>query len=124
MQTAIRSACLFVVCLVVASVLGCATARIYSGPQLPPDQVAFLERGDLSQSLSSIDGRESGNFFLMNRALEILPGEHTIVVGYNSGSKHSTQRTTLTFTAKPGTRYILKSNAVGMRWEPTIVEKE
>ncbi len=131
MKTAMRFAYLSVLGLAVGSVLGCATARIYSGPPLPPDQVAYLERGDLSQSLHSIDGREGGNFFQNNRRIEILPGEHTVVVGYGRFTRplgaqyiESTQPVALTFIAKPGARYILKSNVDGMRWFPAIVEKE
>ncbi len=124
MQAAIRSAFLFVICMVVVSLLGCASARMYSGAPLPSDQVAFLERGDLSQVLRSFDDRRYNyNLFIMNEAVELLPGEHTVVVAYNTGSKYS-EEVTLTFTAKPGTRYVLKSNADGMRWSPSIVEKK
>lgn len=123
MRIVVRLVCGLVACLVVIVLSGCATSKLYSGPRLASDQVAYLERGDLSQILQSIDEHKSGNFFVWNRALEIMPGEHTVSIGYSSGNLRSTQNVTLTFTAKPGTRYVVRSNAFGNQWRPSIVEK-
>ena len=110
--------------IMIMLVNGCATKRMYSGPPLSTDQIAFLERGDLSQILRSIDKRQGHNFFLLNREIEILPGKHIVEIGYADKHKHSTHLKTLTFTAKPGIRYVIKSNVSGMNWYPRIVEKK
>jgi hypothetical protein len=120
------------IAILIMLVPGCASNRMYSGPALPSNQVAFLERGSDELILRSFDGRQ--NFFLNIKEFEILPGKHTVEIGYSDGHSHSRNFTTLTFTAKQGTRYVIKSNVnfgyvhpqrgyVRPHWNPSIVEK-
>jgi len=96
---------------------------MYSGPKLPPDQVAFLCPIDRGIVLTKLDEKEV-DFCIWTAPLEILPGQHTITFFYMNYNVSSTRMVTLTFTAKAGVRYGIKSNAVGAHWDPSIIEIE
>jgi hypothetical protein len=126
MRIVMRSAYPLITCIMVISLLGCATTRMYPGPSLPPDQVAFIQCLEPGVIFIAIDGQKNNdvNSFIAYRPLEILPGEHTIALLYGAEGKQSARPATVTFTAKAGARYLIKSNADGMRWAPSIAEIE
>jgi hypothetical protein len=104
---------------------------MYSGPRLPSDQVAILEReSKWNQIVTAFDGQKpfSGNVFGLGREIEILPGKHDLVVRYDNPWTHSVSDQTVTFTVKPAARYILRSNISGdwndRKWSPGVEEKQ
>ena len=76
---------------------GCATtpppSSTYSGPQLPDEQVAFVDVPDILYSVDDSTRNPAGESYYGRSAhLSLLPGEHTFVIvvprGYQVGSGH------------------------------------
>jgi hypothetical protein len=62
---------------------GCATGRMYPGPELPEDKTALItEEIFLGASLTSIDGKWVGPFY---NSASVLPGEHFITASFSTG---------------------------------------
>jgi hypothetical protein len=129
MNTRPRAISYVLVCLMLMTVYGCGTARMYSGNRLDPNQVAFLKCNDVIR-IGVFDGKmDSGwNYCGFNNQIEMLPGEHSIDVRYVFSDWNRTWFSDsimrLTFTAKPGHRYMLKAEVSkgekGPVWNPTV----
>jgi hypothetical protein len=93
---------------------GCATTqmRLYDGPARESAEVAVLkvqwEVFEPSARIKTVDGTpvEKGPARIIKEA-ELLPGTHTLEVGYFYQGVKSIQNATLTFTAKAGGIYEL-----------------
>ncbi|MFQ5657715.1 MAG: hypothetical protein ACE5G5_09260 [Candidatus Methylomirabilales bacterium] len=76
------------------TVPACAPVKAYSGPELPPDQVAIISA---SYPIEALDGNElEGDFFGLNRDVAVKPGWHTLKLAVVSCSDIYTGSTLLT----------------------------
>jgi hypothetical protein len=75
---------------------------------------------DTSLGVVTVDGVKP---FGLNRTMELhlLPGNHTIVLFYNSGGRQSTDNVTLHIQADAGRTYHIAAGATGGAWRPYIV---
>lgn len=124
---------LFALLLLVTILCGCASAPVYvkwyGGEQLPPGQQALLKPAS-SVKIVSIDGdtskaiSASQAFGNTDYEIGILPGTHTVVVSYNSGTAFSTSTLSRTFVVEGGRRYLLRANVVKfpLGWNPAVVD--
>jgi hypothetical protein len=118
---------------VVSVLTGCATAptRLYSGPELPADQVAKISTGErqfkvgFSRQLTekgkilSVDG-EKMKGLMVTREIYVLPGQHEIVaqadeadvpgVVFQAWAEKQVKKwnTPLIFNAEAGKSYIIR----------------
>ncbi len=123
----------FVMVLAASLLTGCATAptRLYSGPELPGDQVAKISTGErqfkvgFSRQLTergkilSVDG-EKMKGLRMTREIYVLPGQHEIVaqadeadvpgVVFQAWAESQVKKwnTPLIFNAEAGKSYIIR----------------
>jgi hypothetical protein len=122
--------------------------RLYPGPFLPKDQVAYLitdweERyplllfllGGPLAHVASVDGEVvKGSWFDGTIKIEVLPGSHEVEVFFAEHDYgelwYSNKSLTLSFYAVPGHTYLLRANASDKPfftgdqrcWNPTIVD--
>jgi len=112
------------VVLVAAFAAAACTQRLYEGPDLPAQDIAVVHVGDTS--VLNVDDRF--NFALppgMKR-LELAPGPHRIVLGFQRPAttigmrdvpaQHGVGTCTLDFVAAAGGNYWLGSRPVGTDW--------
>lgn len=84
------------VCVVYLS--NCRTAkntyRLYEGPQLDRDEIAKLTCRGRNIQINSVNGHKSskGKDTFGNVKLEILPGDHNLVVSFSGRSKTTVRR--------------------------------
>ena len=123
-----------------AFAVSCAHEKMYSGPELPNDQLATLE-ATAPMWLVNVDGHHISSIGLHDTVrLKILPGPHKAEVSYNSmaigtatdqyGNIHRVHEETwskknfpITFTAKAGYRYVAHPGRIGASdWQPFITE--
>lgn len=108
------------VSLCVLTLFSCTTgvAKIYpayEGQRRPAGEVAKVFASPYIDAIIEIDGKETSletDFWAGNPKVELLPGDHTVKVGFFDGSQHS-----LAFTVKAAHRYELTrwgNNAVLM----------
>ena len=98
-----RFLCLMKVLLVIATVFltaACSTTRMYSGPELPASQTALIRGVDTTINIVSCDGRK----FSSNDVI-VLPGEHTIEMGFSGDGYYSANNSFLRFKAEAGHTY-------------------
>ena len=102
------------------SIGGCMTAQNYDGPQLPRDEVARIS-GDfrisagapISVILRQVDGR---TLSAGANAVDVLPGEHTLLVDCKIAETASINRHSLKVDVVPGARYrLVAETAPGLR---------
>ncbi|HEX2965779.1 MAG TPA: hypothetical protein VHO84_08335 [Syntrophorhabdaceae bacterium] len=85
--------------------LSCTTVKMYSGPDLPADQVAIIESSDLSVNIESCDGIPT-----RYSRLAVLPGEHAVEMSIRespqgSWTYWSINNSTFSFIAQAGHTY-------------------
>ncbi len=72
---------LVVICFLLAiafTIPACGTVKAYSGPELPPDQIAIIKPKD-SLHIETLDGKElEGNFWGLKQNAAIKPGPHAL----------------------------------------------
>jgi hypothetical protein len=153
MQTLIRSLLLLFASSLVVNLLVCSapkagTKRMYTGESLQQYKVAYLVKGSPTYlktpnnfktqiQLLEIDDNSLGpeiNYFDQYDLIEILPGKHTLKIGYKLAesywhNNYSTYSNPLPekriFEAEAGKCYWIKSNmqvGIGM-WNPTVLEE-
>jgi hypothetical protein len=115
----------FVLVAFLLALLGCSSVvRLYPGPAMPADKTARLL---LSEPIR-IQGVDDQKVTLSFGTLELLPGSHTISVGYLSCVYASSctflgDSMTLTFEAKAGGSYTMEYSRVGDTWNAWIKDK-
>jgi len=95
---------------------GCGAMKMYPGPELPRDQVAVLEIGDVT--VYAFDGIPPGG----KNKLQILPGEHEIRFSHSKAG-YGEQPHTYSFAAEAGHAYLFDADYVvhrTMSWNPWI----
>lgn len=154
MQTLIRSLLLLLASLLVVNLPGCSafntgTKRMYTGEPLPQYKVAYLVKGSPTYTktpsnfltpiqLLEIDDNSLGpeiNYFDRYDLIELLPGKHTLKIGYKLKESYWNPNNYRTFSnplpekrifeAEAGKCYWIKSNLqrdIGM-WNPTVLEE-
>jgi hypothetical protein len=99
-------------CIVVTVFLtgSCSTTRMYSGPELPASQTALIRGADTTINLVSCDGKKFSSTDVI-----VLPGEHTIEMGFSGGGSYSLSTTFAKFNAEAGHIYSIdkKLNSPG-----------
>lgn len=106
---------------------GCMTAQTYEGARRPPDEVAHIA-GDsavtnapLSLVIRKVDGRTLG---VSQSAVDVLPGEHTLLVDCRIQETKSVTRHALEVEVFEGRRYrLVADTGPGLR-ECTAVRLE
>ena len=152
MQTLTRSLLLLFASSLVVNLLVCSapkaeTKRMYTGEPLPQYKVAYLVKGSPTYTktpnnfltpiqLLEIDDSSLGpevNYFDQYELIEILPGEHTLKIGYKLAESYLNHNPTTysnplpekrIFEAEAGKCYGVKSNidvGIGI-WNPTVLE--
>lgn len=152
MQTLTRSLLLLFASSLVVNLLVCSapkaeTKRMYTGESLPQSKVAYLVKGSPTYlktpnnfktqiQLLEIDDDSLGskiNYFDQYDLIEILPGKHTLKIGYKLAESYLNHNPTTysnplpekrIFEAEAGKCYGIKSNidvGIGM-WNPTVLE--
>jgi hypothetical protein len=109
---------------------GSSIVRTYSGSPLPPEKVAHLAVYEPIR-VYEVDGQPiSLNF----GTIELLPGPHTVSVGYlnyfgtgapgsMTGYAYSYGEIKVKFDAKPGRRYRVEHTREGNSWSASIEEE-
>jgi hypothetical protein len=98
---------------------GCGTARInmYSGPDLPQEQLAILEHtvaGDDVFSISRIDGKAHRTTMARIEQYILKPGQHEIVFIFQTKGYFSKfVPFKATFNAQPGRKYVAMGRQSG-----------
>jgi hypothetical protein len=99
---------------------GCMSAQLYDGPKRDPDEVARIS-GDpivtagspISVILRQVDGRDIG---LTQTSVELLEGEHSLLVDCRIAETKSTSRHALKVEVFGGRRYRLRAESgAGLR---------
>lgn len=86
--------------------VSCATtAKMYSGPDLPANEIAFIQSATSSVTIESCDGKK-----LPNSRVAVLPGEHVIEISFYDRSQGdwiswSISNSFLSFSAEAGHTY-------------------
>ena len=153
MQTLTRSLLLLFASSLVVNLLVCSapkaeTERMYTGESLPQNKIAYLVKGSPTYlktpnnfktqiQLLEIDDNSLGpeiNYFDQYDLIEILPGKHTLKIGYKLAESYLNHNPTTysnplpekrIFEAEAGKCYWIKSNmqvGIGM-WNPTVLEE-
>ncbi|HVN96689.1 MAG TPA: tetratricopeptide repeat protein [Syntrophorhabdaceae bacterium] len=81
----------------------CAVApyKAYTGPDLPPDETALIERASIDIAIKSCDGTE-----VTSDAVTVLPGDHTLEMSFNEVGRYYARNTCfLKFTVEAGHTY-------------------
>jgi hypothetical protein len=100
---------LFVVVIVFLIVSCSSTMKMYSGPELPASQTALVKCGDTSINIVSCDGQK-----VKSLEFTILPGVHTIEMGFNTpGVGYSSDNTLMDFTAEASHVYVVDRTSQG-----------
>lgn len=112
-MTHIRLAAIALVC---ATLLACSTQQAYSGAARPAEEVALI-KGDpkfrltpVAAYLRSVDGGVLGD---TQSSVQVLPGEHELVVDCVVSSSGDRQRIRLQIVVQAGERYRLEPQLVG-----------
>lgn len=112
-MTHIRLAAIALVC---AMLLACSTQQAYSGAARPAEEVALI-KGDpkfrltpVAAYLRSVDGGVLGD---TQSSVQVLPGEHELVVDCVVSSSGDRQRIRLQIVVQAGERYRLEPQLVG-----------
>lgn len=100
---------LFAVAAVVVCSVGCSTHRAYDGEPREREDIAVIE-GDfrftagrpITLILREVDGQ---TLQVQNRGVEVLPGDHTLLVDCVIQETKSTTRHELQVSVAPGRRY-------------------
>ncbi len=111
----------FPVAVLAALAAGCATERLYPGPELPPGQAAVV-RADPALSaglpvtvrLRQVDGRDLP---LSSSRVELAPGAHELLVDCRVRESESVARFTLAVELEAGGRYRLVAEATARNCE-------
>lgn len=110
-----------------ASLLSCGakgTLVLYDGERKGRDKVAVIDLKSSRGLLTRIDSYDKGHFVIKKAHVEILPGQHSVVVVYNAIRAHRTlvseSPVTLDFEAQAGHVYIVKARAGYQRWTTWI----
>ena len=153
MQTLTRSLLLLFASSLVVNLLVCSapkaeTERMYTGESLPQNKISYLVKGSPTYlktpsnfktqiQLLEIDDNSLGpeiNYFDQYDLIEILPGKHTLKIGYKLAESYLNHNPTTysnplpekrIFEAEAGKCYWIKSNmqvGIGM-WNPTVLEE-
>lgn len=102
---------LAVASLVLATLAGCGTARVYDGPKQPASELARID-GDpalnaglpIAALIRKVDDKTIGVGY--SHAL-VAPGKHLVLVDCLVKASHVTTRFELTLEASAGERYVL-----------------
>jgi hypothetical protein len=104
--------------LILWSMSGCAptgswNVKMYSGPKLPSDQLAFLKTTPTLIPIA-VDGKKISWFDSINSMwIELLPGPHTVLVAFSASSSKgvmsSRKPVELTFNPKSGHHYKIEA---------------
>lgn len=116
-----------------ASLSACVNGRVYvraySGEEVPVSRQALLKPassikilavdGDTSKAISA-----SQSFGNTDYEVGLLPGIHTYVVSYNSGTASSKSSISGSFAAEAGRRYLLRANVARwpLSWHPEVID--
>jgi hypothetical protein len=117
----------FLLCFSLA-LTGCASyhAQTYEGPPRGTNEVALLKAqfeflGEKAQIKSVDETQHVGNDWKgYPHEIELLPGEHTIEVGYHGGTAQSTSAIKLKFTCQAGHVYELHVAVVNEGFAHTV----
>jgi hypothetical protein len=103
--------------------IGCGnTLKLYMGPELPQDKIAIFQ---LAPSLYtvSVDDVEIPDWYL-DADLLMLPGHHTIELGFGTEKYYSEDTITISVEAEAGKQYYIESGWNLQSWNPYIRELE
>jgi len=114
------------VCFSSLVLTGCATyhVRWYDGPPRGTNEVALVKAqfefmGEVAQ-IKSVDGTKRSETWGYPHEIELLPGEHTIGVGYYAAGAESTSAIKLTFTCQAGHVYELHVARINEGFSNTV----
>jgi hypothetical protein len=127
----------FIFCITITLTTLCfaeiSTYKLYEGPQSKPDNVAFIMNRNSPISILVVDDYFSPNdkCFDPDAIIELLPGEHTLVVSYShtfsSIKTSSVLPIVIAFNAEAGKLYNIKSSANNgnfTAWVEELINKD
>ncbi|HOD65573.1 MAG TPA: hypothetical protein PKW75_04190 [candidate division Zixibacteria bacterium] len=120
-----RTGLLLTLALTALALLSCGGSRtlvLYEGERRPAEQVAVLDVSHKSLYVMGIDTLVHRYRALSEEHIEVLPGEHTLVLNYSSWKGTSDEPMTLSFEAQAGHLYQVKASAGYRRWTAWIID--
>ena len=122
--------------LALASMSSCAGKthhRLYPGPRRAAEQIAVFHSGGVDKiRVFTVDGVYGPNgraFGYSSKwagkfTIELEPGQHTVTLGYYSGSHRSYYNVACVFKAGAGQRYLPRPRYKGKDgWEASLIEE-
>ncbi len=107
----------FLLLVIACSLPGCATKKVYPGPELPRDEVAVISNNfwRWSVTIVAVDGMKGG---FWDRYFAVKPGKHTVTVRiqqctsvyvgkYSVSTCSYSPVSNLSFLAEPNRKYIV-----------------
>ena len=114
-----RSLLSILVLSLLTGMVGCASAQLYQGEKLSPEQVATIKARHVM--ITEVDGEwlGMGNFY---SKYELKPGYHEIGFGIDKGYSSSFTKVVVGVNTEAGKEYVIAGHVVGTKWTYTVVD--